>query len=136
VRSKRTSKKAGKRRSAGRFEALNSFVDLTLRGLDPTAAVVWLILYRDTKPNGLACTSQSDLSRRAGLSASSVYRALRRLEKLGLVIVVRKGRLNVGASVYRVQPVTGFETGRRLVYKAVGRKCQDHHVTHEPGGKP
>ncbi|MBN2559405.1 MAG: helix-turn-helix domain-containing protein [Phycisphaerae bacterium] len=103
ARKKRASKKAGKRRTAGRFEVLNAFVDVTLRELDATAAVVWLILYRDTKPNGLACTSQSDLARRAGLSISSIYRALRRLTRLGLLTLVRRGRVNSGASVYRVR---------------------------------
>ncbi|MFQ5807588.1 MAG: helix-turn-helix domain-containing protein [Phycisphaerae bacterium] len=97
--SKRPKGKCG----AGRFGVLNAFVDVTLRELDRTAAAVWLVLFRDTKPNGLACTSQTDIARRAGVSVRTVYRALRRLVRLGLLVVVRKGRLNVGASVYRLR---------------------------------
>ncbi len=41
----------------GRFGVLNGFVDMTLRCIGPTAAVVWLVLFRDTKPDGLARTS-------------------------------------------------------------------------------
>jgi len=42
----------------GRFGVPNTFVDVTLRSIDNRVAVVWLILYRDTKPDGLACTSR------------------------------------------------------------------------------
>jgi DNA invertase Pin-like site-specific DNA recombinase len=87
----------------GRFGVLNTFVDITLRKIDRTAAAVWLILFRDTKPNGLACASHTDLALRAGISVSTVYRALKRLEAWGLIILVRKGRLNVGASIYHLQ---------------------------------
>ena len=91
--------------ASGRFGILNRFVDETMRTLDRTAACVWLILYRDTKPNGFACTSQTDIARRAGASVSAVHRALRRLDKYGLFVMVRKGRLNVGVSVCRSQPL-------------------------------
>ncbi len=90
-------------RTARRFGVLNAFVDVTLRQVDSTAAVVWLILFRDAKPNGLVRTSQADLARRAGLSVSTIYRAVCRLRGLGLLTVVRKGRLNVGASTYRLR---------------------------------
>jgi len=89
----------------GRFGALNRFVDLTLRRIDPTAAAVWLVLYRDTKPDGLARTGQGDIARRIGRCVRTVYAALRRLEDLELLIIVRRGRLNAGATVYRVRPL-------------------------------
>lgn len=66
---------------------------------------MWLVLYRDTKPGGLARTSQTDLARRTGRSVRTVYAALHKLEKLGLLTVVRKGGLNVGATIYRVRPL-------------------------------
>ncbi len=111
-------KPSGRRKrggATGRFGVLNSFVDITLRQLDNTAAAVWFVLFRDTKPDGLACTSQADIARRVGVAVSTAYRAIHRLERLGLLIVVRKGRLGVGASVYRLratqpegfQPCTG-----------------------------
>jgi len=62
-----------------------------------------LILYRDTKPDGLATTSQDDIARRAGVSVRTVYTALRRLEHLGLLQVVYQGGLNRGVSVYRLR---------------------------------
>lgn len=91
----------------GRFGVLNRFVDLTLRRIDPTAAAVWLVLYRDTKRDGLARTAQADIGRRIGRCVRTVYAALRRLEGLGLLIVVRRGRLNTGATVYRARPLVG-----------------------------
>src|SRR5262249_43065013 len=91
------------RKGAGRFGVLNTFVDVTLRTLDSTAALVWLILFRDTKPDGLARASQSDLARRAGVSVSTVYRAIRQLDRARLLIVVRKGRVGAGVSIYRVR---------------------------------
>lgn len=92
-------------RTGNRFIELNSFVDLTLRKVGGTAAKVWMILWRDTKPNGLAMTSQADLAKRAGVSVRSVYTALKVLESIGLLTPVRKGRIGTGASVYRVSPL-------------------------------
>jgi hypothetical protein len=78
---------------------------------------VWLILFRDTKPNGRANTSQGDLARRAGVCPRTVRTALRTLIATGLLRVVRRGNVNQGASVYavsltgRILPVI---TGRNL----------------------
>ena len=99
----RTKPKRKPGQAGGRFAVLNGFVDLTLRRIVPTAACVWLVLYRDTKPDGLARTSQTDLARRTGRSVRTVYAALRKLERLGLLIIVRKGGLNIGATIYRVR---------------------------------
>ncbi len=87
-----------------RFEVLNSFVDETLSTLCRGDVVVWLILYRDTR-DGTARTAQSDLARRSGLSVRGVAKALRRLEKRGLLKVVYRGGLNRGMSRYRVLPL-------------------------------
>ena len=90
----------------GRFAMLNTFVDVTLRELDRTAGLVWLILYRDTKPDGLARTAQVDIARRVGLSVRTVRSALKRLEACGLLTVVFRGGLNRGSSTYRVRAVS------------------------------
>jgi hypothetical protein len=87
----------------GRFGVLNSFVDVTLRRVGPTAAIVWFVLFRDAKPDGLARTAQTDIARRIGKTSRTVRSAVRKLEQLGLLMVVRRGRLNVGATVYRVR---------------------------------
>ncbi|MFO0809697.1 MAG: hypothetical protein U0746_13820 [Gemmataceae bacterium] len=49
-----------------RFAAVNAFVDVALAALGRAEVAVWLILWRDTKPDGTARTSQADLARRAG----------------------------------------------------------------------
>lgn len=84
---------------------LNSFVDASLRDIGSSAAVVWLVLFRDTR-NGLARTAQQDIARRTGLTARTVYSALKRLQGCGLVRVVRRGGLNRGPSVYRLRGVS------------------------------
>src|SRR5689334_16584951 len=88
--------RGAKRRAGDRFRTINAFIDVTMAGLRPAERAVWLILWRDTKPNGLAETSQVSLARRAGVTDRAVRSALRRLERLGLVAVSRRGGLNRG----------------------------------------
>jgi hypothetical protein len=90
---------------AVRFALLNAFTDFALAGLTGAEVKVWLILFRDTKAaTGIAQTGQADIGRRAGLSRRGVQVALDGLTAKGLVRVVRRGRLSVGPSAYRVQP--------------------------------
>ena len=91
-------------KTAGRFALLNSFVDFAMGGLNRADMAVWLVLYRDTK-DGIARTGQTDIARRAGVSIRTVKRAIQRLERVGLVTVVRRGGLNLGVSSYRVRPL-------------------------------
>ena len=91
--------------TTGRFAVLNAFLDFTLRDLDRAAAFVWLLLYRDTKPDGVARTSQADLARRAGVDVRTVRRATRTLVGRGLLTVVHRGSLRSGLSTYRVHPL-------------------------------
>ena len=97
--------KPARRKAAGRFAVLNAFIDATLRQLSRAEAAVWLILFRDTKADGLARTSQADLARRAGIDARTVRRALRRLETAELATIVRRGGLQRGPSSYRIRPL-------------------------------
>jgi hypothetical protein len=92
-----------RRRTGDRFSSINAFLDATMAGLRPAERSVWLLLWRDTRPDGLARTSQADLARRAGVSVRAVRAALRELEHLRLVVVVRRGRLQTGPSSYRVR---------------------------------
>ena len=73
-------RKTTKRRSALRFEVLNAFVDEGMADLTPHEAAVWLVLFRDTKPDGIARTAVDDIARRAGIGRRTVLRALKRLE--------------------------------------------------------
>jgi hypothetical protein len=96
-----------KRRSGRgeRFAVLNTFADFALAGLTEAEVKVWLILFRDTKAaTGTARTGQADIARRAGVKPRTVRRALASLKAKGMVSIVRRGRLNVGASIYRVHP--------------------------------
>ena len=86
----------------GRFHQINNFADFTLATLDRAQIAVWLLLWRDTKPEGLARTSQTDLARRAGVSARTVERAVKSLAAAGLLTVVYRGGLRKGPSKYRV----------------------------------
>jgi len=87
-----------------RFEMLNKFADFTAGKLNRSELLVWLTLYRDTR-DGIAKTGQADLARRTGLGERTVRWALDRLERRGLLVVVRQGGLRRGPSNYRVQPL-------------------------------
>jgi len=94
-----------KGKSKGRFGVLNAFVDYSLADLDHPCRSVWLVLFRDTRPDGLARTSQTDIARRIGMSARTVKRAVRKLETLGLLSVKFRGGLGGRLSVYHVHPI-------------------------------
>lgn len=97
--------KPKRRTRSERFAALNAFADFTMVDLTGAETKVWLILFRDAKAaTGIARTGQGDIGRRAGIDARSVRRALVTLQAKGLVRLVRRGRLNVGPSAYRVHP--------------------------------
>ena len=98
--------KMSTRRGGDRFGTLNTFADLALARLNGGDVKVWLILFRDTKAaTGTARTGQADIARRAGLTVRGVQKIIARLEGQGLLRVVRRGRLNVGPSTYRVSPI-------------------------------
>jgi hypothetical protein len=94
---------AARRRTLERFGVFNGFVDHGLAGLPRSEAAVWLILFRDTKPTGLARTSLSDLARRGGMSRRQASRALRALIRRGAVHVIRKGVVGK-ATIYSLYP--------------------------------
>lgn len=103
-----TSKAKGKpsrRNTADRFAVLNAFVDFTMRELSRAEALVWLVLYRDTK-DGTARTSQADIARRAGVNVRTVKRAVVGLHRRGLLVLAHRGSLRRGPSTYRVRPIT------------------------------
>jgi hypothetical protein len=91
-----------KGKTGERFKTLNAFTDFTLANLDRAEIVAWLLLWRDTKGDGLARTSQADLARRAGVTDRTIRRALVRLRCRGLLTVVVRGGLLRGSSTYRV----------------------------------
>jgi len=92
--------------SGNRFKVLNTFADCTLAGLSRAEIAVWLLLWRDTKPDGLARSSQADLARRAGTNDRTARRAIGSLLRRGLLTVVYRGGLRRGSSKYRVHPLS------------------------------
>lgn len=102
------SKLSSKGKSAGRFEDLNSFVDITMQDLTRNEIAVWMVLFRDTK-DGIARTSQAGIARRIGANERTVRRVIGKLEGKGLVTVVQRGRLQSGPSSYRVHALKGGE---------------------------
>lgn len=103
----------GHLRSGNRFVTINAFVDITMRELSDRAALAWLVLWRDTKPNGLARTAVADLARRMGCSLSKAKRALAELRKKNLIDVPTRGGLGRGPSSYRLAD-TRTAAGREL----------------------
>ena len=105
-----------------RFKTLNEFVDYSARLVDTTAQAVWMVLFRETKPNGLASVSQGQIAERVGLSRRSAIRAVQTLENAKLITVVKRGKKNGGPSFYRVHALPrGCDMG-------VTGRC-DMHVT-------
>ena len=97
--------KPKRRTRSERFAVLNTFADCALADLTGAEVKVWLILFRDTKAaTGTARTGQADIARRSGLSLRAVKLAVRSLKAKGMIVLVRRGRLNAGPSVYRVHP--------------------------------
>ena len=97
-------RKTSKRAAALRFQILNAFVDGGMADLTRAEIAVWLVLYRDTRPDGTARTSLDDLARRGGMDRQTASRAVGRLERRNMLRVIRRGGLNLGPSVYRVFP--------------------------------
>lgn len=86
-----------------RFAVLNGFVDVSMRTVTTTDAVVWFVLYRETKPNGVAKVSQKQIADVVGVDERTVRRAIERLRAAGLLVVSRRGGIGRGASCYRVR---------------------------------
>jgi CRP-like cAMP-binding protein len=96
------SRRPDKSRDNARWVTLNTFVDAELAGLKATEVRVWLVLYRDVKPGGLARTGMTDIARRAGVSRRAVVKAINGLKKRGLIEVVTRGSINGTPNVYRL----------------------------------
>jgi hypothetical protein len=103
--------KPARRKTGNRFAVLNAFVDFTMQGLTRNEIAVWLVLYRDTKADGTARTSQADMARRAGMGRRTVVRAIARLEWRGLLKRVYRGSIHRGMSVYRIRALPPDKQG-------------------------
>jgi DNA-binding MarR family transcriptional regulator len=93
----------GRRYTLERFQVLNDFVDHGLADLSRSEIGVYLILWRDTKPTGLARTSRTELARRGGMTERQASRALGALARRGAVHVIRKA-VGRRAALYSLYP--------------------------------
>ena len=101
----RRAKGKPKRRHGDRFAVLNAFADYSARLINTTAQACWWIVYRETKPDGLARVTHQRIADCVGVKRVTVTRAMQRLERAGLLTVVRRGGLRSGPSTYRVHGV-------------------------------
>jgi hypothetical protein len=113
-------KPKGKGGTRERFAVLNAFADYGARLVDTTAQACWWIVYRETKPDGLARVSHGHIAECVGLSRWAVLRAVRCLEKAGLLTVVRRGGLSGGASTYRVHGTPKTCSARATPLRSAG----------------
>lgn len=90
-------------KGVGRWSTLNTFVDAVMQDLTRIEVAVWLILFRDTRADGLSRTAYADLARRAGANVRSVTRAVASLRAKGLLRLVYQGGLHRGVSLFRVK---------------------------------
>lgn len=88
--------------AAARWATFNAFMDACLKHLSPVEAAVWMLLFRDTKPDGMARTSSRNLAQRSGCSLRAVTYAMKLLRKTALVEVVTASTNRGSPSVFRV----------------------------------
>ena len=99
-----------KGKAGDRFAVVNAFLDFSAQHLGRAECLTWLSLWRDTKRDGVAATSQADIARRIGAHRGTVKRAIAKLVDAGLLTVARRGSLRRGASAYRVHPLIPTRT--------------------------
>jgi hypothetical protein len=114
-----------------KVKAFNAFIDESLRGLKPSEAGVWLVLFRFAR-DGVARVSQATVAERSGLSEKTVTRSIRALKRFGLVRIEHQGGLGKGANRYRLGIVT-LEKAQRQAKMPHKRSAETAVV--EPGDK-
>ena len=100
-------RKTTKRQSRLRFEMLNFFIDegIGKAGLTACEALIWMVLYRDVRPNGFATTSVDEIARRAGIGRRTVASGFGTTQAVEDAPHRQAGRAESGASSYAVFPV-------------------------------
>lgn len=96
------SRRREKGRDRQRWATLNTFVDAVLANASESEVRVWLVIYRDVKPGGLARVGMTDIARRAGLTRRAVVNAINGLKARRLIEVVTRGSINGTPNAYRL----------------------------------
>jgi hypothetical protein len=89
------------------FQNLAAFVDQGVRHLSRSELATYLILLRDTRPNGTARAGLSDIAERGGMSRKSASRAVGSLVAKGVLTIVRRG-VPGKPTLYTVFPPDAF----------------------------
>jgi DNA-binding transcriptional ArsR family regulator len=84
-----------------KIEAFNRFIDTAGPFLPELDRYLWLVLFRHAT-DGTVKRSHGRLAKDLGCSERTIRRAMDRLEETGLVRVVERGGLRVGASTFRL----------------------------------
>jgi len=85
-----------------RWAILNAFVDGALAELTEAEVRVWLVVYREVKPGGIARIGMGQIARLTGIKRRSVARAMDRLKHRGMVEIVSRGCINGTPNAYRL----------------------------------
>lgn len=88
-----------------RWWFLTSFIDKSMTELSNAEIVIWLMLWRDTKKNGLAKTSISYLAKRSGMTERMIRKGIRSLIENGMLKRIKRGGTSNGKkwiSLWRV----------------------------------
>jgi hypothetical protein len=88
--------------SGNRWAALNAFVDAVLADATEAETRVWLVIFRDVKPGGLARIGMTDIACRTGMTRRAVVNAVAGLKKRGVIEVTSRGSINGNPNTYRV----------------------------------
>jgi len=92
--------------NAARWAMLNRFVDKHIQTLPPSAALIWLALFRHADGKGQVSRALSMLEKDTALSRNTIKKSIGALESSGLLSVSIKGN-NVGGryttSCYRLR---------------------------------
>ena len=97
MREKRDGKPPGRTKPAtrqgDRFAPLNALVDGGhLAKLTPRELKVWFVLYRYADPDGTVTVGGTKLGELAGIEREHASRTTKRLERLGIIACVHRGR--------------------------------------------
>lgn len=91
-----------------RWRMLNHFVDKHMRTLPPSAALIWLGLFRHADAKGQVSRALSMLEKDTALSRKTVRKSITALESAGLLSVLVKGNNVDGrytTSCYRLRKI-------------------------------
>ncbi len=102
--------KAANRQSYYRewFRNLAAFVDEGVRTLSRSELAVYLILMRDTRPDGTARAGLDDLAKRGGMSKRSASRGVQSLVNRGVLRIIRHG-VPGKPTIYTIFPPAVFK---------------------------